>query len=280
MFSDATHRVGAQFRSQWSSVASDPYTTTTLAFDMPVKERWGIGGYILNDDLPRVLNVFSAAVTGAYQIMDPEQQDHWLSVGLRAGMIQKSIQQDELLFDRQYTEGHFDPNLAHGEDLTTERKFLPEVGVGVRYRMEQEEKMLNPYAGVAVYHITSPDESFTGEKSRLPRRYVLHGGTRISITEDFSIDPGFRGMMQGEALEINGGMDLQYRFDEEKPVAAHLGGYYRFGDAFILMAGIDYEQLLFRMSYDLNTSPLSAYSQGRGAWEFSLVYKLEKGIRK
>jgi len=40
---------------------------------------------------------------------------------------------------------------------------------------------------------------------------------------------------------------------------------YRAKDAFILQAGMKYEQHVFMMSYDINTSALNDYTNGRGA---------------
>ncbi len=45
-------------------------------------------------------------------------------------------------------------------------------------------------------------------------------------------------------------------------------------DAFILSTRFDYEQFTVGFSYDINTSSLYTASNGNGAFEFSLLYKI------
>jgi hypothetical protein len=58
----------------------------------------------------------------------------------------------------------------------------------------------------------------------------------------------------------------------KKPAAFVLGGYYRFSDAFNVVAA--YEMYPFRLglSYDINLSNLTSASQARGGFEISLRF--------
>lgn len=274
MLDEVQYRSIAQFRSQWGTVTNKPFTSTSLAFDMPLDQRWGIGGYILNNDAPRVYNSFNFVISGAYEIMDPSQDEHSLSVGLQLGGIYKKTKQKELVFDQQYSNGVFNPNLPSGEDFDQQSRIMPEVNMGIGYEMDNENKTFNPYAGLAVFHITSPDESMlsTTQESRLPRRYLFHGGSRIHVHDRFRLKPKFLIARQENIMEYLGGLHASYEFQNEVSTELLLGGGYRLDDAAYAMVGVDHNELLFRMSYDFNTSGLKAYSRGNGGWEFSVVF--------
>jgi hypothetical protein len=47
-------------------------------------------------------------------------------------------------------------------------------------------------------------------------------------------------------------------------------------DAGIVVFGLNYNNLRFFISYDINISKLSAISKGRGGTEFSLIYIFSK----
>ncbi len=42
------YRAGGHYRSQWAAVATKPFVTSMLSYDMP-KDRFGVGGYIMNN---------------------------------------------------------------------------------------------------------------------------------------------------------------------------------------------------------------------------------------
>lgn len=274
MLDGSQYRSVAQFRSQWGTVTNKPFTSTSLAFDMPLDERWGIGAYILNNDAPRVYNSFNFVISGAYEIMDPSQDEHSLSVGLQLGTIYKKTKQKDLVFDQQYSNGVFNQNLPSGENLDQEDRILPELNMGFAYEMDDESKTFNPYAGLAVFHITSPDESLlpTTEESRLPRRYQFHGGSRIDVHERIELRPNLLIARQENLMEYLGGLHGSYEFQDEGRTEVLLGGGYRLDDAAYAMAGVELQEFIFRMSYDFNTSGLKSYSRGNGGWEFSVVY--------
>ena len=49
------------------------------------------------------------------------------------------------------------------------------------------------------------------------------------------------------------------------------GGYYRWDDAAIIEIGVNFKNLMYKMSYDINTSSLNTYSSKRGGIEFAIV---------
>ena len=45
----ADYRAAIDFRSQWRSVGIHPFVTMYAAYDQMIYERWGVGGYIVNN---------------------------------------------------------------------------------------------------------------------------------------------------------------------------------------------------------------------------------------
>lgn len=268
------YRWGTQFRSQWGSVARNPFLTTAVSFDMPIDDRWAVGGYVMNTDQAGIYNSLTFCATGSYRITDPAQAEHNLSVGINAGTIYKRTTRHDMIFERQYIGGGFNPNIDSGENIEQFNAILPEVGMGAFYSWEPEGETFHPYVGGSVYHITSPLENFLpGEDSRLPRRFVVHGGSVIHVDDKFRIDPRFFMQFQSNAREFNFGSRFMYDVDMKDEIfTIYAGGYYRLNDAVIAMIGAEYDRFLFRMSYDFNTSELRQFSDGRGGLEFSLIF--------
>jgi type IX secretion system PorP/SprF family membrane protein len=263
-------RAGAQLRSQWGALASN-ITSAAFAVDAPFKERWGIGGYMLSNQQSKYFNVFNFVMSAAYTITALDQNKHFLSVGMQAGMILKGLKANKLTFDNQYTNGNFDPDLPSGESFARSSRLLPEINYGIYYGFTDPAKKIHPYLGFSVFHITSPNESFVyGVESRLPRRWVLHGGSTIDITDDFMVEPKVLYMKQLNIQEILAGMDFNYSF-KDPDIKLMAGGYYRWNDAAIVEIGVNFKNLIYKMSYDINTSDLNTYSSKRGGIEFSIV---------
>ncbi len=274
MYKNVDFKAATQYRNQWGSIASK-YATSVIAYDMSINSRWGVGGYIINDDETQTYNVFKFVVGGAYQIME-ENDKHMLSVGLQAGIIYKNVKESELLFDNQWNDGNFDSDKPSGENIENLYKIIPEVNLGISYKGINENQKINPYAGLAFYHITNPKESFLGSKdSRLPLRYQMNAGVKYKVDNKLIIDPGVFAQYQRNVYEINAGLKGYYKVNDI--IRVNAGVYYRINDAAIILLGISYKNVDFNMSYDINTSSLKQYTNGKGAFEFSIIFK---GIRK
>ncbi|MBN2682458.1 MAG: PorP/SprF family type IX secretion system membrane protein [Bacteroidales bacterium] len=277
MFTDAEYHMAAQFRNQWGALGSK-YTTTSMAYDMPIDEKWGVGGYILDDDAAKYFNSFSFIASGAYLVTAPGYSKYKLTVGMNLGFVYKSTKTDFMTFDNQWSDGNFDPDLPSGEAFEKNHILMPEVSIGFNYTATDNEKDVNPYAGLAVYHCTNPKESFMNNaESRLPIKFVFHGGAIIETSEVLKIDPKFLIMRQRNAMEITPGVRFHYLMEQQK-ITILAGTHYRIKDAFIFEAGLEYRNFTYKISYDFNTSELRPYSHGKGGLEFSVLFRGNKSL--
>ena len=274
-FDNADLRIATNYRSQWGALSSN-FITTAASFDMPFKDRWGIGGYVLNYDQATVLNTFGLSGSASYLVTDPNRSNYVLAAGIQLGFIYKRTNPDRLIFDNQFNGTNFDSDLPSMESFDRLNRWLPEVALGFTYYDKDKAKTYHPYAGLSVFHLTQPNESFlNSEKSKLPLRWAINAGSKVEINDLLVLDPSALFMLQGKSVELNFGMLAYYKLQNTNYDV--LGGLsYRNRDAVIVHAGVKHNQNVYRVSYDINTSPLNEYTNGRGAIEFSVVYSGRK----
>lgn len=262
-------RVGLQYRSQWASVGSN-FLTTAATFEMPLQERFGIGAALVGYNAADIFSTLNFLVSGSYQISDPSQSKFRLSTGVQIGFLYNRINMNELLFENQFDGENFNPDLPSGEFLDRQSTFQPDANIGFAYENTNARKKINLHGGFAVYHLSRPKENLTGERSSKPLRYAVHGGIKIRINPDFTLDPRFLLMKQGPAQEIMVG--AMANFELRQPYGINFGAFYRNADAIIIQAGLQHNRNFYRVSYDINTSKLSQATNNKGAIEISVLY--------
>lgn len=277
---DGDYRIIAHHRSQWRTIATKPFNSSLVSLDLPYK-KIKTGVFILNNRAGagnyNVLNVvFSAAADYAIK----KAPDHHLSGGLQAGIIHKSINMDKLYFSTQYNSnngGSFNTDLSSGENFSNASIILPEINAGFLYYYANAGKRMNPFIGAAVFHLTEPNETFFGVLNKLPRRYVLHGGLKLNLSEKLYLLYHSLAMQQTNDREVVNTLLLNY-YLQNSDIFLLLGSTYRNKDAVIAHAGLKYGNFTYRLSYDINTSTLNAISNGKGGIELSVAYIMKKPI--
>lgn len=271
---DGRFRVGAIYRSQWNSVA-EPYTTMSAAFDVPLNKGFGeedligLGGVLFYDKAGNGrINTLHFVSSFAYHKALSKNGNHLLSLGIQAGITQKSIGVVDGIFADQ-VDGGLNVGDASAEVQNLDNVLHEELNVGLSYS-GQLSKHVKLYLGGAAFHLTQPKESFIGGDARLPMRIVANGSLEIGIGNHFSLMPSGIYMMQSKASEINLGLGLGYNFDNSFKMIA--GMYARFSDALIPMVGLEYKGANVSFSYDINNSDLNAVTNGRGGYELSFTY--------
>lgn len=272
------YRIIQQYRNQWDAVARKSFVSTALAYDMNLQQKWGAGAYIVNDNSSRVFNSFSMVLSGAHDITIGNQDKHHLTVGLQTGFILKTLRLNQYTFDKQYYQGTFDTDLPSGETFERSKRFMPEVNFGFAYINTDDAKKYHPYGGIAVWHCTNPKSNFLseGEESRLPLRYVIHGGSTYEINSQWIIDPKLLVMKQNNVWQFTPGLFAHY-ISEQSDIHLMGGFSYRVKDAVIAQIGMYYKNFIYRISYDFNVSTLRTYSQYKGGVEFSITFYRTSG---
>lgn len=277
-------------RSQWRAFGVKPFFTTYLAFDMPytIKEKKvGFGAYFINNRTgPGNFNTTGFMLSGAYNILDKKANGvHYLTTGLQLGLFYKAFN-NNITYDVQYNPyqdgGGFDQSISSGENVNNLSITRFDANFGLYYKYLEKGKKAHPFIGFSMAHLTRSNTSFVGTVDRIPFKYIVNGGCDIQAHEKFMVTPRFYYANQAKAYEVNMSVMMAYNISNDFSVKTVnwkiIGGCdWRYKDAVIIHLGVKQDSYALRFSYDVNTSYLKSYTNGRGAWEVSLVYTGEKG---
>jgi type IX secretion system PorP/SprF family membrane protein len=270
---DGKFRIHAHYRTQWAAVATKPFTTMGLSFDMPVK-KFGIGLQVMNYRAGAGdFNVLSALLSVGYDVVFDEAKNHHLALGVQGGIVNKSVNYNKLTFGNQYTSangGGFDTGLPTGEIYSNASLLIADVNAGFLYYYAKENVRINPFVGLSAFHLTQPNESFYDKTNKLPIRYYVHGGLKINVNEKIQLLPKGIYMKELNATEYTATLLLHYYLKDDTYLI--FGPTYRSKDAGIIELGLKKGQYTARVSYDINTSSLKTVSNSRGGFEISLTY--------
>ena len=269
------YRVESDYRSQWRSLGMKPFTTAYIGFDMPLQKfdnKWGVGGFLVDNHAgPGRFNTLQVMGSGAYNIMH-ESHEHYLTTGIQMGIVYKSLNPADYSYDEQYdaSSNTFNTSLDDGESFDRYNKVGFDAAIGVYYRYGTLSQNYHPTAAFSIQHVSMPNESMTGTKSRLPMRFNFMTSCEMQLKPDFMLEPRFLYMNQRRAWEANIGA-LGYYKIKNSTLDAVFGVDYRHKDALIAHVGFRQGKNIFRFSYDINIAGVNNYTNAKGAWEFSLI---------
>jgi len=284
---DADYRIGANYRNQYSSIMAVPYKTISVFGDAQVfreklENGWlGLGGVILRD----VAGSGSLTSTKAYASVAYHQLlglSSLISAGFNVGWANKQIDQSKLKFPDQFDGKFFDVNVPTSVVLDRNNISYFDMQAGMNYAYFPTENIyIN--AGYSIHHVNRPKETFFDDGSDTNRVAMRHTGflnAIYKVNNDFIVNPNAYYTTQAKASELVIGLNGAYNLsgDGEKQLIGGL--YYRLGDAFIPMAGLEISNTRFLFSYDVTTSTLKDFNNYRGALEFSVIKKGFYGIGK
>ena len=282
-FFNGDYRLVLNHRNQWKSV-TEPYNTFSGSFDMvlngnsPARNRYS-AGILINSDKAgdSELGLLQTALSFGVLRAIGDDSIHFVSFGLQAGYVVRSINYSRLTFDEQYNGDVFDPSTGNTENFAGDNHGYTDIGAGIAWMVRASDKF-KAGAGFSVQHINRPQDSFYDEDPKLFPHLQADVKADFSITEKLDLLPSVIYMNQGSFNELTGGTSLRIKINEKpgKTYAFYVGGWYRQGDAAIASAGLDYNNLNVGVSYDFNTSELERASDGKGGYELSLIYIIKK----
>lgn len=280
--SEIDYRIGLNFRTQWKALLPKPYSTFSAYYDQKINEKFSAGGYVINNRaVSGAYNTFTLMASGSYNVIEKDQ-DHFLTTGLQIGLINMATTGQDFTYDQQYdanSESGFNTQLDNGEYYSKQSIFRFDANFGIYYKYQASGSKIKPFVGISSFHLAMPKESFTGANNKLPIRWVANTGAEYQLNEQWTLIPNILYMSQAKANDFNIGVSAHYKFNEksEANYKGIFGINYRNKDALIFHLGIIKDDQILRFSYDYNTSFLKNYSNGRGAFEVSLILTGKKG---
>jgi type IX secretion system PorP/SprF family membrane protein len=291
---EGKYRVGINYRSQWAGMLPQPFKTSSLGADLRLNSPWGAGRnsndkigaglLFVRDNIPVFdFSTTQVALSTAYHKALGWGSTQYLSLGFQMGLSQRNVIFNAHRFQDQWN-GVDGFSLPSGERLPENNFGYTDLSTGLNYTYSNDDKLF--IVGVGYHHFNRPNVAFvrseTIEPQPLAPRYSLQLASTFPITRSGSImfSPRVLTSLQGQHLAINAGANFRFRVDNTYGTSLHLGAWFRPVrnvdginlDALVIMSGIEYNNVLFGVSYDLSLPTLAKYRRTANVFEFSLIY--------
>lgn len=280
-------RASVVYRDQWrSALGNAAFKTYAASFDMPIIRDISVddylaGGIQLYDDVAGDGNManFSATLSVAYHKFLGGDGKKALTVGLQGGYIQKSIDLSRLYFGDEFNEGYWQPGTSAEYPWLNNRVTGYVINAGIAWSHQVSDNFAY-VIGAGLNNINQPLESFskrqTAKDVGLGMRYTGQLGAIIGINERFSLRPAVLYQSQATAMELVAGNEFHYKlgddYDLPSSLAIFAGGWYRYQDAAMVTAGVEWQGFRVGFAYDYNTSDLKNATNGNGGFEVMVRY--------
>jgi len=278
------------YRQQWGSVTSNPFTTYGANLDMRLhtssQGNHFAGGISMYTDLAGSSKMRTTLVnlSAAYHLKVSNQ--HFLSAGLQGGINQKAIDANELRFDNQFDGLGHNAGINSNESLSSVSEIKPTFSAGISYLWSNtfgqvssrrvQERSIN--VGFAVHHFNTPQFSLLHQE-KLGLKYIANFEGTFTTSSSWIMSPRVLFAMQNKATDIVFGSMFMYPLAQgsqltgfNKSSSIGFGAYYRLQDAIIPAVQIQWSTFSAGLSYDVNLSQLSGASKNRGGFEINLKY--------
>jgi type IX secretion system PorP/SprF family membrane protein len=296
-------RIGTIYRSQGKNVAN-PYNTMGINADLafyPNRDKSnfigvGVNGYKHDEGIAKyrqtIFNISVSYTKGLSSTMTD-----FLTLGFQGGISQRAMNINGLRWDSQWdgTRNSFNETFL-GEYYDTKNKDVYDMAAGALFN-KKISRNLKFNTGVAVHHVFTPSISMNSspygpnkvanDPDFLHRKFTVHGAAEISTTDNSAIIlvPAFIYSQKMSQKLLMFGMDLKFlkgndsKFtDYMKQTAISFGLSYRWGDAIIPHARIDYKDFSFFLAYDVTVSKLNAANKSNGAFEFAFLWNFKTAM--
>jgi type IX secretion system PorP/SprF family membrane protein len=280
------------YRDQWPNLPAS-YRSYFFSADLGERNLPGSGGLglVVNSDNEGLAFIRNLSLGLNVSVRIPLSEYIISQVGIRAAVVQKTINWDDFVFTDQLSEKYGNIYASAFTPPESNKRTFPDFGIGGIVQFSNEASRYNGSVGFAIDHIFEPDEGFlTNEKAPLPRKWVAHTDFIITTGDD-----GYSGSNRGagDPLKLNPGIMYQHQ-DGRSMIEAglnllkynvYLGGWYKAAtgsggsSAVALVAGYRFKfaddmDIKFMYSYDLQISgpPVGT----GGAHEISLILDFDK----
>jgi type IX secretion system PorP/SprF family membrane protein len=286
-------RACLNYRSQWS-MFDKGFKTMGASFDMPFtlgsSSSLGAGLSVYQDKAGKGgLSKLYAAGTLSSVIKISELS--LLSLGVQGAYNQRSVDLSGLSWGNQFNGTAYDPGITSGESDGIMSKNFFDLSAGIAFVINGNSSNLSDgddfsmITGFSVFHLLKPNQSFQGT-DRMNMRYNAFGKFSFAIPgSNMSLQPSIAYWKQGTLSEINTGMMIRYLLKPEsqhtgfeRGMAVSVGCHYRAKDAVYPIFLFEYADYAIGISYDINISSLTPYSQSKGGFEIMLRYRDLNGL--
>jgi len=281
---DGDWRFVGNLRNQWATIPV-PYNTLSVSADTRLKTELfknatPAAGLIINTDRAgdSRFTTTQMLLSGSYIRKLTKDSMNFLSFGIQPGITSRNFNLDALTVDSHNDGEFYDHKLPNSENFAKTRITYFDMGLGAAYLWRKNNRTwVN--GGFSFQHLTMPKQSFfNNDEIKLDIKTNFSAIAQIPVVGQFDVMPSFLYQRQGKFQETLIGAFGKYHLEpiDGKNTAIALGAFYRVKDAFIVVANMDYKNINVGVSYDINTSKLTAATNGRGGFEISVIYIFKK----
>lgn len=271
-FFSTDFKLGACYRNQWQTIASNGYNTSLLTAEAKLfssriyRHSFGIGIGFTQD------------VAGALKF---GQNQYFVSFAYNKQLTKRNEQFISIGANLSRTTWGYNPANADFGQLPTDHEGIYmqkistfDLSLGLHWQMNPTDET-NVSLGFAVFHLNTPSYSFYDESNiKLSRRYTAYATYLYPTSEQTYLQSIIRYSQQNDNYEFVGGLEFIYSlsmtvFDNEN---IGIGLYFRSNDALITTLRYQRNNFSAGLGYDMNLSGLSAVSNTYGAVELWLNY--------
>lgn len=255
-------RLIMNYRNQWPSIAGS-YSSYSASYDQHVENLSGGVALMFNADDAGEGTLKTNIISGIYSYRMQVSRSFSIKLGFQATYFQKRLDWTKLTFGDMINPKYGFVNET--KDTPPNGNFNQKVG-SVDFSAGILGYGESFFGGVAIHHLTEPNEGFISQ-SKLPMKITAHAGGIINLAgnskrrriEDPTISPNILFMKQQDFEELNYGL-----YFNKYPLVGGL--WFRQGfdnpDAFIALIGIQTSAFKIGYSYDVTVSKLSNVSGG------------------
>ncbi len=259
------------FRQQWVNLEASPQTMSINAHMPLYYLGGGVGINLENDEIGAERNS-SASIS--YNYFLPVSKTSLISIGMAAGVIQKSLDGSILRAPQgDYSEP---PTLNHRDNFIptgSSSAISPTFSAGVYFYHEKFE------IGIAANNLNEPVAAFEAEESfdvRFIRNYFFNFAYNFELSRSISIEPSI--FVKSDLVQTQIEFSALLNYNDNIFGGASFRGYNKNSiDAVTIIAGYRLnERVTLAYSYDLTLSGLKHVSNG--SHELLINYNLNKPI--
>ena len=248
-------RLNTTYRKQGNS-STNPFSTNTLSFDMPIYyfNRIGsIGFSLISDrtaDNTLCSNIFSFSTAHFIKI----SKNSYLHMGFGFSYANKIVDPNSLSFPNQFdnSTGKFNSNLDNRENMKSYKSSYIDLSWGLMWtRIKPKFKY---QIGIAMFHYNKPYIIFS-LSSRLFPKYQFHAYFEKNVTKTFFLKPKILYTYENHATELLIGNEFGMNFKTNSLKKMYLGVFFRGGfvrnpSASIFFVGFLIKNFNLNFSYD------------------------------
>lgn len=282
-------RGNINYRSQWSAFGK-PFQTMGASFDMGLLRKPGNGsflgaGFNVFQDKAGSAGLSKLSIGGNLSSVILMSKKTFFSLGVQISYNQRAVSFGDAKWDSQFNGTSYNAGLPSGEGGSMSTRFF-DFGAGLAYVIHGNSSNLSKgddfsmNVGASVFHINRPNQAFQGS-DRMNMRYNGYAMFTIGMgSSNLQLQPQLAYWKQGGLQEINVGTYFRYLLKPEsqytgfeRGMAVSFGAFYRVKDAVYPAFMFEFGDWAIGVSYDINLSSLTPYSQSRGGMEISLRFR-------